>query len=381
MVATQDYILNGQGHGPVGSVVARDGFRPDINRPFIDDNGIPSVVLNVGKEYDKESKQMRNKYEKVRFSDLDHMGLYPVVNTTTLRKDEWIMIDQAVMRVARKRLKAWTDLAGSNEIRIDGWSSYTYEWETMSDPGFASVDMDATSDSLADRPQFKLEGVPLPVTHSGFYFTRRAVDVSRKKGQSLSMTMAEACGRRVAETIEQTVIGSIAGIQHGVAANYSTTPKVYGYTNYPNRITKTDMTAPTGSNGSTIVSDWLALREELYNANHFGPFMVYVSTNYDQYLDTDFSSAKGSNTLRQRLMAIDGITDIRRLDYLTTDNTVLMVDMSSDVASAINGMDMTTIQWESNDRSKIGFKVMAIHVPLLKADYDGNCGIAHGTTS
>jgi hypothetical protein len=58
-----------------------------------------------------------------------------------------------------------------------------------------------------------------------------------------------------------------------------------------------------------------------------------------------------------------------------------MVQMTSEAAQAINGMAPTLIQWESQGGLRLNFKIMAIQVPLLRADFDGNCGIAHGTTS
>jgi hypothetical protein len=142
------------------------------------------------------------------------------------------------------------------------------------------------------------------------------------------------------------------------------------------------MNAPTGSNGTTILSDWLALRDALYDANFFGPFMVYTSKDWDQYLDNLFSTTEPiAGTLRKRLLEIDGISGIRRLDYLTDTFTVIMVQMTPEVARAVVGMDITTVQWESKGGMQINFKVMAIMVPQLRADYNGNCGIAHGTTA
>jgi len=115
--------------------------------------------------------------------------------------------------------------------------------------------------------------------------------------------------------------------------------------------------------------------------------MMYVSTGYDAKLDEDYVTGSAANglaapqgTVRQRLRQIDGITDVRRLDYLTGD-VVLLVQMTSDVVEAINGMELTTVQWESNGGMKLNFKVMAIQVPYIKSTSDGVTGIVHGTTS
>lgn len=378
-----DFILNGQGHGQVGQVMGQTRFEPGLNRIFVDNEGVRSLLINTGQTRFDEKLQMDVPVlKKIRADQLPNLNLQsPVYNETSLRKDEWIRLDRAVLRVARRRLRAWSDLAASNMVSFDGMMHTIIEHETMNDPGFAAVDMDGLSNTEADTSKYQLEGTPLPITHSGFWFSQRKLMVSRNTGTPLDLTMAEAAARRVAETVEQTTIGTIAGMTFGNASLYSRAPTVFGYTNFPPRVTKTDMTVPDGTNGSAVVSSWIALRELLFDANHYGPFIAYTSRDYDQFLDTDFSSAKGSNTLRQRLLAIDGIQDIRRLDYLSSTFTVILVEMSPDVAEAINGMDLTTLQWESRGGAQLNFKVMAIHVPRLKADQTGQCGIAHGTTA
>jgi hypothetical protein len=249
--------------------------------------------------------------------------------------------------------------------------------------------MDGLAEGHSDMPLFQLGGLPLPITHSDFWFSSRRLAISRNTGTPLDTSMGEVSGRRVAEMIEKTTIGVETGVSYGVASQYqmpvgaaSNIPTVYGYTNYPDRVTKTDMTTPTGSNGTTVLTDWLTLRDLLYADNFYGPFMVYTSNDWDAYLDNLFSTTEPSaGTLRSRLLQIDGIAGIRRLDFLTDTFTVIMVQMTSDVARAVTGMDITTVQWESVGGMRLNFKVMAIQVPQLRSDYSGHCGIAHGTTA
>jgi hypothetical protein len=42
---------------------------------------------------------------------------------------------------------------------------------------------------------------------------------------------------------------------------------------------------------------------------------------------------------------------------------------------------MTTIQWEEKGGMLQQYRVMCVWVPQLRADYYGNVGIMHGTTS
>lgn len=404
-----DYILNGQGHGSVAEALHGMRFDPGMLRPYIDDSGHKCVTINSGKmKYDPQTKMRLPIYEKVRIQDLRANGIdSPVFNATSLRKEEWLQLDQVVLRAARFRLRAWADLAAANGFGgFNGMSKMILEHETMSDPGEAVVDMDGLTEGRTDAPQFQLQGLPLPITHADFWFSSRRLAVSRNTGTPLDTTMGEAAGRRVAEMVEKTTIGMKTGVTYGGASTqqggYGRTSSVYGYINFPNRLTKTNLHAPTGSNASTILNDVLAMRDQLYANKFYGPFMLYHSNDWDQYMDNDYILTGGNvatQTLRERLKSIEGIMDVRRLDMFFgnqpasstgpgTDvdasiktTRLLMVQMTPDVARAVNGMDITTIQWESVGGMRLNFKVLCIQVPQLRADFYGNCGILDATTS
>jgi hypothetical protein len=218
------------------------------------------------------------------------------------------------------------------------------------------------------------------------------------------MQMGRASGRRVAEMVEKTTIGVETGIAYGGASThvggYGRTSQVYGYLNFPARLTKTDLNTPTGSNPEATVQDVLEMRDQQTAAKKFGPWMLYHSNDWDAFMDNDYARLGGSNanmTLRDRLRKIDGIIDVRRLDYLpssastysaapdriTVANpfTLLMVEADEETAQAVNGMDLTVIQWETKGGQQLNFMVMCIWVPRLRADFYGHCGILQATTS
>ena len=97
-------------------------------------------------------------------------------------------------------------------------------------------------------------------------------------------------------------------------------------------------------------------------------------------MDEDYEVAKGDNTLRDRIGAIEGVDRPQTLDFLPT-KTLLLVQKTPDVARMVVGMDVTTVQWESKGGMELNFKVMAIMVPQLRADFNSNTGIVHGTHS
>ena len=113
------------------------------------------------------------------------------------------------------------------------------------------------------------------------------------------------------------------------------------------------------------------------DANYYGPWMIYYSPAWSPYMNGDYSSSKGDNTRRERIAKIDGIQDVRQADYLT-GTTLLLVQMTSEVIRMVVGMDITTVQWESHGGMQLNFKVMAIIVPQVRADYNEATGIVHG---
>lgn len=393
-----DFVMNGAGAPAEGVHLSRGGterYDPGLLRPYWDNDGKAYMTVNTGRtKYDQKTGTVQPVYEKVRVSDLVGRGIEsPVANATTLRKGDWLRFDQRVITAARARLRAWTDLAAANTYGgFDGMSTMILEHETSSDPGEAVVDMEGIAEGRNFEPKWQLQGLPLPITHSDFRISRRRLAVSRNSGQPLDTRKAEIAGRRVAEMVEKTLIGVETGATYGgnssQVGGYGRDSEVFGYINFPARLTKTDLTIPTGSNPEATVQDVLEMRDQLYNANFFGPYMIYHSTDWDQYLDNDYARLGGNNantTLRKRLREIEGVQDVRRLDFLTAANshafTLIMVQMTDDVCRAVNGMDITTVQWPEKGGMDLRFKVMCIHVPQLFADYNDNCGILHARTA
>lgn len=382
---------DGRGYGMVGEVAHGVKWDSGMLRPYVDDRGRRMLTVNTGRMvYDKNTKRTVAERKQVPVAELMRRGVYNQVwNATTLRKNDWIELDRAVVRATRQRLRAWADLsAASSRGGFNAMAKMTLEYQTMSDPGEAVVDMDGITDGRTDTPTFKLRSVPLPITHSDFWFTEREIAVSRNSDTPFDTTMAEAAGRRVAEMIEKTLIGTETGVTYGTQSTgvgtHEGTSTVFGYTNFTYRVTKTDLTTPVGTNPEAVMRDVIEMRETMYTNGFFGPFILYTSTSYDQWFDDDYfrsGSTAIQRTLRERLTAIDGITAVRRLDFLTSGYQMILVQMTRDVVEAINGMDVTTVQWESQGGLRKNFKVLAIQVPLLKAPANGVAGIVHGTTS
>lgn len=381
-----------------GNIPDRNWIR--LRQPFVDDYGRAYVILNDLKggytRNDSTGGEPKPLLRAYLINELRSMGfqLPAVCNAATLRKEDWIQLDRQVIRPARQRLQAAADLEAANSFGgFNAMGKMTLEYQAMSDPGEAFVDMDGRTDGRTDTPLFILRSLPLPITHSDFGFSSRELMVSRNSDTPLDTVMGEAAGRRVAERIEDEVIGMVTGITYGTVTSgpgaHTGTSTVYGYRTFPQRLTKTNFTVPTTTNGPTTYAEVLAALDQLYSQFFYGPFMLYHSTAWSQYMDSPFSTAGGNHpgeTLRTMLKKIPAIQDVRRLDRLTgltggDAYTLLFVQMTPDVAQMVNGMDITTIQWEEKGGLDLRFKVMAIKVPRLRSDYNSRTGILHGTTA
>ena len=397
----ENYLLNGQMHGEFGNALRKVGYDDGYYRPFFNSRGEPCVTVNTGKMINKDGESYPET-ETRRIVDVMRTGHFnPTFNATSLRFADWIHFEKRLQLCTRQVLRAWSDLSASSSISgFDAMAKMTYEYEAMSDPGEAMASMDGRASGRTNMPQFVTSSVPLPIYHADFDIGMRTDLVSRNSGTPLSAATLEGCGRRIAELVEDTVIGvvnsgSVIGPTYGTRTGFHPhreASRVYGYTNHPSRQVKTDLTVPTGANPQATLDDVLEMRDLLYDAGFNGPFMLYHSTDWNQFMDNDYGmigtgSSYGfapTKTLRERLRAIDDIQDVRQLRRLTSTTnpyTLLMVEMSSQTADAINGATPRIIQWTSKGGWELNFRVYAIQVPVLKYDYNGNMGIVHGTTS
>ena len=350
-----DFILNGQATGDVASTLMANNFDVNCLRPYVGIDGRSYVTRNVNGKV---------------------IGI-PVSNATaTLRKDDWIMMDKAIVKAAQPRLRLIGDLraAGLEYSIPNGMGKTVLETERQSDISPAVMSMDGLKQGDTDRPVFDLLNLPLPIIHKDFSFSARQVMASRNGGSPLDTTTGELAARKVAEQAEQLATGVAAGYAYGGG-------NIYGLVNFPSRLTKS-MTLPTagGWSPATLVNEVLAMKQQSVDAFHYGPWALYCSSAWDVYLDADYSTQKGDNTLRDRLAKIMDIQAVKTLNYLTGYQMVL-VQLTSDVIREVIGMDITTVQWQSHGGMQLNFKVMAILVPQLRADINSRTGIVHGTAS
>lgn len=289
----------------------------------------------------------------------------------TLRKDEWIQYDTAVVEVARKRLGAVADLlsAGLRYNLSNALGTTRVEWETISDMDPADITMSGISQSQNDRVVYDLQGLPVPIVHKDFNINVRALEASRKTGQALDVTQAQYASRKVSEQIESMLFNG--------ATVLGSNNTIYGYTTAPARNTGNLSASWLHATGEQIVGDILTMISALVADNMYGPYVIYVSAGVYVNMGEDYK-AESDKTVLARVLEIPNIQAVRATKDLA-DGEVVMVQMSSDVVDMIDGLQPTTVEWESHGGFIMHFKVLAIMLPRVRNDYLEQSGIAHFT--
>jgi len=350
-----DYMVPSERYSSMGGSWARMLLESELDvgamRPYVD-RGRTFITRNVvGPDGKSVPKAVRT------FNDTN----------ATLRVLDWIQLDEAIIRAAKPRLRAAKDIreAGLVYQLPNGIAKTVMQFQQQSDITGASISMDGLRQAESDRPVFSLINFPLPIIHK-------------------DTTTAELAGRRVAEQVEQLTLGctnsaATPGGFTGVSSYTWGGGVVQGYMNFSNRIIYS-LTQPTsmGWIPQTTVDDVLQMKKASQAAYHFGPWMLYAGLYWDPYLDDDYKPTYNDMTLRQRLREIDGILDVRTVDYIP-DDSLILVQMTTDVVRMVIGMDITTVQWESHGGMMLNFKVMCVMLPQLRSDFYGNSGIVHGS--
>ncbi len=215
--AKVSYIHNGKASGSVAARLLRNGMDVGILRPYEDKKGRSVVVVNNGKT-DKDGRPLKKKI----YTNAD----------ATLRKDEWELLDKAVIKVQRDELRVWQDFVGMGMTYNvpNAMGTTVVQHQTMTDSGEATLSMSPLRKTRRDRVEFGLAGVPLPIVHSDFSFDIRSVEVSRRMGMPIDTIQVEQATRKCMETIEDWFLGTISSYSY---AGYTG----YGLTNHPQRLT------------------------------------------------------------------------------------------------------------------------------------------------
>lgn len=292
-----------------------------------------------------------------------------------------VLIDKAVLEVGLQRLVVTADIManGLTMPLADPLSVTQIEWEAISKTGGAQRTMSPSARGENQLPDRAIHRLPIYCTTDDFNIPIRTLKMSQRVGQPLDTTLVTQATRRVNEAIEDATING-----SGLVVGGYTAP---GLLNAPNANTytlSTTWTDPTTlqnfTAGARIFGDLEAMIGKLQADFKYGPYNLYVGTAYGNALDNDYK-ANGDMTIRQRLMQMS--YGGRPINIKTADQmpatTIVLMQMTDDVVQIVNGQPPTVIPWTSLDGFTLYWLVLAIMVPRVRSDYDGNSGIVIGT--
>jgi hypothetical protein len=301
-----------------------------------------------------------------------HLSPQVLRTNGVLRRDEWIAYDTELIEGAVARTQAVADLVsrGLTKPLANSMGKTVLNYDKFGDLADATVSMDGMARTENDRPNYTPGQLPIPITHKDWRIHLRVLEASRNPGgEPLDTTMTRLVGRKIAEQREKMLI---LGNKQFIGL------PIYGYMTHPQRITSGfgangdwEQTAKTGDN---YLTDVMTMVSALAAQKHYGPFMLYVTGAASIRLDADFK-ANGTDTVRDRILKVNGISGIGVLDFLPLSN-VLMVSMTRETAVMVQGEPLQTVQWDVNGGFAVDFKGFEIQVPLVRAAA-GNSGIYH----
>jgi hypothetical protein len=362
--ATIDLVLNGGDYyGEVAAKIAANGkMNVGLKRPYVKNDGLTYVTVFTG-----GNPKLKKNWKEVR-----------VQANSTLRRDEWKRLDEAVMRVARYRLGGIEDLI-SNGLTYNlgnGMGTSVLEWHSISDPGEAILSMDGLTRGNNVRPNFKTNYLPIPIIHFDYEINGRELETSRNMGNPLDTDMAELAAQRCMEKLENLLFTDTT-FSYGEKDDLNRN-SIYSYLNFPDR-NLVNLSIPwneSACTGAMMVQDVMECKQASLDARHYGPWMLYIPSGYETYIDEDYDASTPGTTIRERIMKIKGIKDIKVIDTLTANNVVL-VEMNPMTVRLVRGLAPTNLQWGVEGDLLYKYKVMQIQVPQIRSDQEGHCGIVH----
>jgi hypothetical protein len=293
----------------------------------------------------------------------------------TLRHEEWKYFDKVLLEEAKIRLVGVADLIakGLTATVSNPLGKMVYAYEKINFMDEAAVTLDGRARTANDVLEFTLNQMPLPITHKDFFLNLRQLAASRNEGESLDSTSARVAARVVSEKAEKMLF------QGG--PTFGGLP-IYGYTNFPDRITSVSFDGgkdwgDTSKVGTSFVADVLAAFRAAQAQRQYGPFTAYIPTDAGVNLGNDYNAATANiQTIIARLLQIPGLSDIRVADQLPSGN-VVFVQMTPENVLWVQGEPLQTVQWDEGGGFTINFKAWQIAVPLLRSDAAGRSGIVH----
>lgn len=291
----------------------------------------------------------------------------------TLRKDEWVTLDERLVQIAQEELRIVDDLRERGLTTDEDLSTLIREYETTNEFSDADVDMSGEANGNEDASAFSLNGTPLPIVHKSFHIKRRQLLASRRRGQALDMANQAKAARKVMEGLEDLVLDGWGGTVDGY--------QVYGFRNHPdrNQVPGSDWSS-AGNPADQARQNILDMVEAIENADYDGSqYVLGVNrTQWQELRRFDTGSSEERGVLERLRDEFGEFIDMMSVPRLPAGEAIMYRPVQ-DVVELANASDIQNVEWESPSGWTSHMKVMASMTPIVKSDDEGNSGVAHIT--
>lgn len=292
-----------------------------------------------------------------------------------LQRDEWKAFDNVVVDITRENLVAVAEFMnrGLTYNLPNALGVMTLEWqELIDDLVEAEVTMSGLNEATKDRLSFGTRSMPIPIIHKEFFYNLRHLEAARRNGRSVDTEHAAVATRKVAEKVE--------GILFNGLAIAKSSGVIYGLLNHPHRETGGSALNWATATGEQIVAEVITMLGTMTTNYMVGPYVLFIPLEKAPYLGADYK-ASSDRTIFERIMAINAGTNqgIQRIVATPklTGNDKLLVQMTSDVAQIVDGLQPTMVEWETRGGFEFNFKIVAIMIPRIRSSGNQVSGIVH----
>jgi hypothetical protein len=306
------------------------------------------------------------------------------------------IIDRTIVETAPLTMVGIPDLqTGIDQnlvMRIDGLAAVHYTMQGAVTTGEAKLAMSPAVRKDHAGLRFYERTYPLPVIFENYQVNKRELASTTRvtEGFNRLAVLAQAATRAVTQKAEDLLFNGNVMIE----GKY-----IYGYTEFPDRqlYTITDWTTATGQE---IVEDCNKMLQQVIDARHYGPCILYIPPEYSEPLRRDYIDTVVSETILARIYALNtvpssGIANRLAAQQMTTiaavrvapyldPGEVVLVEMRDTTINLIEGLALQNIELrQSPDPWEQRYAVVAMWVPAPTTQelMDGTklCGIVHGT--
>jgi hypothetical protein len=308
-----------------------------------------------------------------KVAELVKSDLY--TNSSALRHEDFLVIQSMINEVRRRKLNGIADLQGAGLSFSVGIEEQLIGNENINEFQEANQEMNPT-DYQDNDTVFSEMYTPNPITHQSFSVPWRQTGFDYKRSAGLKENI-----RQVAERLEETLFNGNDKIKVSFGGEVQS---IYGYTNHPDRGTATISDWANTANNDLIVNEVIANVNKMFTDQggvETGSVVLYYPKNFKASLDRDYKAGFPSKTVRDRIMDIPEIKDVKYAEKLA-DSNVIYVEMADRTIQLAVATDIVAIPHsKTNPMENQVISTYAAMVQIIKVDSAGNTGILHATVA